>query len=48
MREDALKNGATELQTRVSIGFDEPRPESLINHEIEAKNFKIVSQSLRV
>ena len=44
MGDDAFKNRTAELQARICISFDQPRAESFINHKIESKNFKIISQ----
>ena len=48
MGDDAFEEGTAQLQTGVCISFDEPRAKSLINHEIQAKYFKIIPQSFRI
>lgn len=45
---NAFKNRAAELKAWVGIDLNEPRLEGRVNHEIQAKNFKIISLSSRV
>lgn len=48
MGDDPLQDRASQLETGVSIDFDEPRPESLIDHEIQPKDLKVIAESLGV